>query len=128
MKKFKITTLVLLILMTSLIIFRFGSALYQERNPLPILISIMRLELFNNDFEQFDESKTRHRYVSANLGNSQYNVIKDFMNEKGWNFKEQIGSGLAFENNGEILVVETRQFSKHYILWNVPVEKITEYQ
>ena len=122
LKKILLTMLLLLILMTGLITLRFGSALYQEGNPLTILTSIMGLELSNSDYEQFSESKIRKRYVSANTANSGYNVIKEFMKEKGWDFKEQKGSGLVFENDEETLVIETRQYSKHYILWNIPSE------
>ncbi|EPD53791.1 hypothetical protein HMPREF1210_00614 [Paenisporosarcina sp. HGH0030] len=122
MKKNFLTMLLLLILMTGLITLRFGSALFQEGNPIPILTSIMGLELSNSDYEQFSESKIRNRYVSPNTGNSRYNVIKEFMKEKGWDYKEQMGSGLVFENDEETLVVETKQYSKHYILWNIPSE------
>ena len=122
LKKLLLTMLLLLILMTGLITLRFGSALFQEGNPIPILTSIMGLELSNSDYEQFSESNDRNRYVSTNTGDSRYHVIKEFMKEKGWGFKEQMGSGLVFENDEEILVVETKQYSKHYILWNIPSE------
>lgn len=42
------------------------------------------------------------------------------MKEKGWDFKEKLGSGLVFEKAEKTFVVETRQYSKHYILWNIP--------
>jgi len=108
--------------MTGLITLRFGSALFQEGNPIPILTSIMGLEISNSDYEQFSESKIRNRYVSANTGKSRNNVIREFMKEKGWDFKEQMGSGLVFENGGETLVIETRQYSNHYIVWSIPSE------
>lgn len=122
LKKILLTMLLLLILMTGLITLRFGSALFQEGNPLPILTSIMGLELSNSDYEQFSESKIRNRYVSENTGKSRNNVIKEFMKEKGWDFKEQLGSSLVFENDEETLVIETRQYSNHYILWSIPSE------
>lgn len=120
MKRILVVMLSLFILMTGLFSLRFGSALYQEGNPLPILASILDLELTDSNYEQFSESERRNRYVSANIGESRYDVIKEFMKEKGWNFEEQAGSGLIFENAEETLVIETRQYSKHYILWDVP--------
>lgn len=114
--------LLLIILIAGLVSLRFGSALFQEGNPIPILTSILVLKLSNSDYEQFSESNIRNRYVSENTGNSGFDEIKEFMKEKGWDFKEQMGSGLAFENDEEILVVETKQYSKNYILWNIPSE------
>ncbi len=105
-----------------LIIFRFGGALFQEGNPGPILASILKLDLTKSNYEQFSETNQNNRYVSVNTGSSRFDVIKDFMDEKGWSFKEQIGSGLIYTKNKENLVVETRQYTKHYIIWDIPKE------
>jgi hypothetical protein len=122
LKRFLLIVFFLLILIIGLISLRFGSAVFQERNPTPILTSIMNLELSKSNYEQFSESNMRNRYVSANTGNSRYDVVKEFMKEKGWDFKEQIGSGLVFGKNEKTLVVETRKYSRHYILWDIPNE------
>jgi hypothetical protein len=102
------------------IVIRFGSALVQEGNPVPILFSISQLELNNSEYEQFSESDQEFRFVSKNSGEFRYDVVKDFIGIKGWNYKEQMGSGLIFEKDEQLLVVESRQFSRHYILWDVP--------
>ena len=112
--------LLLLILIIGLLTFRFGSALSQEGNPLPIFSSIFVLEFSDSDYEQFAESETQNRYVSANTGESRYDALEEFMKENGWEFREQLGSGLVFEKDEETLVIETRQFSKDYFLWDVP--------
>lgn len=122
LKRILLSALVLFILITGLITLRFGSALVQEGNPLPILTSIMRLELSNSDYEQVGESKSSHQHVSLNTGNSAYDVIKDFMDEKGWSYKEQIGSGFIFKYGEENIVISTRQYSRHYFLWDIPSE------
>ena len=89
---------------------------------LTTLTSVMGLKFSNCDYGQFCESNIRNRYVSENTGKSGYNVIKELMKEKGWDFKEQMGSGLVFEKDEDTFVVETRQYSKHYILWDIPSE------
>ena len=122
MKKILLSALLLFILITGFITLRFGSALVQEGNPLPILTSIMRLELSNSGYEQVEESKSSHQHVSLNTGDSSYDVIKDFMDEKGWSYKEQIGSGYIFENGEETVVISTRQYSRNYFLWDIPSE------
>ncbi|MDR0136880.1 hypothetical protein RFW18_03920 [Metabacillus idriensis] len=91
---------------------RFGSA--QEEDSASILLSIMELELSNSDYAKVSE----HRYVSTSTDSSGF--IKEFMTEKGWTYRDQAGSGLIFEKEERSVVVETRQFSRHYILWEVP--------
>lgn len=115
----------LFILIIGLILLRFGSALFQEGNPTPILTSIVNLELEKSDYELFSETNIHNKYVSDNTGIYRYDVIKGFMKEKGWDFKEQMGSGLVFKKDEQTIVVETRQYSKHYILWNIPKEVLS---
>ncbi len=35
---------------------------------------------------------------------------KEFMKTRGWEFKEQIGSGLVFQKDKETTTIETRQY------------------
>ena len=116
LKKILLTLLLLLIVLIGLLFFRFGTALTQEGNPLPILSSIFVLDFSDSEYEEFAES----RFVSENTGETRYDVVKDFMNENGWAFMEQLGAGLMFKRDAETIVVETRQFTKHYFLWDLP--------
>jgi predicted RNA binding protein YcfA (HicA-like mRNA interferase family) len=125
LKKFILVMFLLFILTIGLILLRFGSALFQEGNPTPILTSIINLELQKSDYELFSETNIHNKYVSENTGIYRYDVIKEFMKEKGWDFKEQMGSGLVFKKDEQTIVVETRQYSKHYILWNIPKEVLS---
>lgn len=120
MKKILITGILLLVLFTGFLTFRFGSALSQEGNPLPILSSIAKLEFANSSYEQYSKTEKNTSYVSLNTGESRYDVIKDIMKDNGWDFKEQMGAGLIFDKNGQTKVVETRQYSRHYILFDIP--------
>ncbi|NDI35778.1 hypothetical protein EPK97_13645 [Chengkuizengella sediminis] len=97
----------------------FGNALTQEGNPIPILISIAKLETSGHDFEMFSSNDNSYRYVSENKSSD---VVKKFMSEKGWVFKEQMGSGFVFEKDQKVTTVGTRLFSKNYFLWDVPIE------
>lgn len=56
----------------------------------------------------------KKRYVSET--GDQYDSVREFMKENGWNYKEQMGSGLVFEKNYEITIIETRQYSKYYYI------------
>lgn len=120
MKRILLTLLLLFIVLIGLLFFRFGTALTQEGNPLPILSSIFVLDFSDSEYEPFVESEAGTRFVSANTGESRYDVVEDLMNENGWEFMEQLGSGLVFQREAETMIVETRQFTKHYFLWDVP--------
>lgn len=122
LKKFLAMVILLVVLMVGFIVIRFGSALSQEGNPVSILISILELDFSDSDYEKFSETVKYDRYVSENTGVSRFDVIKGFMKEKGWEFKEQMGSGLLFDKGEQTIIVETVQYSKYYILWNIPSE------
>ncbi len=107
------------------IVLRFGGALSQEGNPAPILSAIAKLEYSDENHMRFDTTDKESRYVSANSGQDRYAPVKAYMKRYGWDFKEQMGSGLIFERNGQSSVVETRLYSKHYFLWDIPNEVIS---
>lgn len=101
---------------------RFGSALTQEGNPISYLISIAKYELSNNGYEKVLETTNSIRYVSEYEKKYPLGMAIEFMKRVGWDFKEQMGSGLVFEKNNEIITISTRQYSKHYFIWDVPKE------
>jgi hypothetical protein len=128
MKKILMTAILLFVLFAGFLSFRFGSALSQEGNPLPVLASITKLEFTNSNYEQYSKKDKSTKFVSENTGESRYDVIKDIMKKNGWDFKEQIGAGLVFEKNGQTKVVGTRQYSRHYILSDIPNDVISSHE
>ncbi|ACT04767.1 hypothetical protein [Paenibacillus sp. JDR-2] len=107
------------------IVLRFGGALSQEGSPVPILSAIAKLDYSDKDHVRFATTDIGSRYVSANSGQDRYAPVKACMKQYGWSFKEQMGSGLIFERNGQSSVIETRLYSKHYYLWDIPNEVIS---
>lgn len=120
MKKYFLTLILLIILFMLIIFIKFGSALFQEKKTLPILYAIFKLELTKSEFVPYSQTDEAMKYVSANIGEARYDSIKNFMKEKGWSFREQLGSGLIFERNEQITIIETRQFTKDFILFIIP--------
>ncbi|WP_033541801.1 hypothetical protein [Planococcus sp. CAU13] len=125
MKKVLITLLLILLLFFGFIAIRFGSALGQEGNPVPYLMAIAKYEFTDAGFEEVLDSGNEIRYVSAAGQDDRFGVIFDFMAAEGWQFTEQLGSGLIFNKGEETVVIETRQYSSHYFIWDVPKD-ITE--
>lgn len=120
MKKLFIVFILIVVLLLGFIGLRFGSALTQEGNPIPYLIAIAKYELSNNGYEKVLETSKEIRYISSFETKYPLGMAIEFMKNKGWKFKEQMGSGLIFEKDNEVLTISTRQYSTHYFIWDVP--------
>jgi hypothetical protein len=122
MGKMKILVISLVIVFamgSGLVMSAFGSAFFQEGNPLPILVSAIKLQFSETEYVQFSKTQKRSSYLSESKSNDSYLVVEDFMKSKGWSFREKMGSGLIFTKNGEDAVVEVRQYSRHYFIWEI---------
>lgn len=107
-------------LLCLILVFLFlGKTLFQEGNPIPILTAIIKLEISNKDYVTISNGT----FISENTGENRFNPTIDMMELQGWVYIEQIGSSLLFEKDGEQTLVETRQFSNQYIIWNIPINK-----
>lgn len=122
MKKIILLVMITLLIAFGLITLRFGSALTQEGNPTPYLISITKHELTNNGYEEVLETTDVIRYISKYDKEYPLGMAIEFMQRRGWVFNEQMGSVLIFEKDKELINISTRQYSKHYFIWDVPRE------
>jgi hypothetical protein len=118
-RKMVVTLVIVLVIGFGLVVSSFGSVLFQEGNPIPLIISAMKLHFSDSEFELFSKTEKRSRYLSESSGNSSYNVVKQYMKLKGWKFQEQMGAGLIFTKNGEDAVVEVQQYSSQYLIWEI---------
>lgn len=120
MKKALLTLLVIFLLFTGFIVLRFGTALSQEGNPLPYLLAITKYEFSDARYVEVLDTPTETRYVTACRQDDRFGVVTSFMADTGWEFTEQLGSGLVFDKEEETVVIETRQYSSHYFIWDIP--------
>jgi hypothetical protein len=118
-KKYILPFLITIIIGTGLFISAFGPVIFQEGNPVPLLVSAAKLQFGDSKYVQFSKTEKRSRYLSESTGNNTYDVVKEYMKAKGWKYQEQMGSGLIFSKDGEDAVVEVRQYSKHYFIWEI---------
>jgi hypothetical protein len=119
MRKIAIMLVIVSVIGFCLVISSFGSVVFQERNPIPLIISAMKLHFSDSEFELLSKTEKRSRYLSESSGNSSYIVVKKYMKLKGWKFQEQMGAGLIFTKNGEDAVVEVQQYSNQYFIWEI---------
>ena len=120
-----IATLVITFSLLGFFVGMFGNVIFQEGNPVPVISSIIKLEFTDAEYVAFSTSP--NRYISEfSSGDDRYSVVLNYMKEQGWEFKEQMGSGLIFENEVEEIVVETRQYTRKYFIWRVPEKETKE--
>lgn len=119
MKKILMNTILIVIMGFGFIIAGFGSVIFQEGNPVPLLISAVKLHISDSEYVQFAKSEKRIRFLSINNATDRNEIVKKWMDTKGWDYKEQMGSGLIFTKNGEDAVVEVRQYSRNYFIWEI---------
>lgn len=48
--------------------------------------------------------------------------VKRWFADRGWTFKDQMGAGLMFERDGEEAIATTRQWTRHYVLCQIPAD------
>lgn len=116
--------LVLLILFSLAIILSaltFWSVLSQEEHPFSILKAIVRLHFEQLDYSLIEQTGEIKRYISKNLSGNRFEIIENYMDDRGWQLQEQLGSVLIFEKEDIRIGISTRQFTRHYLLWDAPV-------
>jgi len=119
LKKVLVTLLLGCAIGTGITIGTFGSALLQEGNPIPILLSAVKLTFSERDYVQFTKTEKQSSYLSQNTGSNPYHAIKEFMKSMGWTFEEQMGAGLIFIKGEKEAIVLTRQYSRYFFIWDI---------
>jgi hypothetical protein len=121
--KNKIITVIITIVATfsiiGFVIGLYGNVIFQEGNPIALISSIIELEFTDEKYVQYSTSPDK--YISEfEPGSDRYKVVVGFMEEKGWAFNEQMGSGLVFKKDEEQMIIGTRQYTRNYYVWNIP--------
>ncbi|MDV2887678.1 hypothetical protein RYX45_21140, partial [Alkalihalophilus pseudofirmus] len=94
-------------------------SVFQEGNPVPLLVSAVKLHLSKSPYVQVTKSEKRIRFLSISTTTNHDEIVKKCMRTMGWDFKEQMGAGLIFTKNGEDAVVEVRPYSRKYFIWEI---------
>ncbi|HSO57624.1 MAG TPA: hypothetical protein VLQ66_05235 [Paenisporosarcina sp.] len=122
MKKLSLWLGALLVIFFVLMAFRYGHLLAKDEGTIRLVAAISILDSTSRDFMKFDETIFVTRYVSENSGESRYDIIKKVLSDLGWSYKTQEGAALFFRKDKDIVVVETKLFTRNYFLWDVPIE------
>jgi len=107
---------VLIILMGGFFIY--SPVIFQEGNPCPQIRGMVELGIGHKDIVEISVNK----YMTRSANGSE--EIKIFMKEKGYDFKEQMGSGYVFESlEGRSAVVVHKYYSRFYSIWSISVNR-----
>ncbi|MBI0577368.1 hypothetical protein IEC97_08345 [Neobacillus cucumis] len=83
---------------------------------------INKVKKSNGNIVKIAEDKSYQWYISEMIQGRAYENIKKLMADKGWFFKDQVGSGFVFHNEqGEITVLSEMWTSK-YVIFHFPKE------
>jgi hypothetical protein len=99
-----------------LVVLLYRPVIFQEGNPTPLAKGIIRLNFTQDKIIKLDVNGDRYLTKS----NNGQEVINLYMNDKGYNFIEQMGSGYFFQSlTGESAVATRKHYSRFYSLWNI---------
>lgn len=112
---------ILLYFLTSLFIIgflfiKFTPLYQQEGNPFPIASAAVRLLIHQTNIESISSNPDTY-LVHTSDG---IDPIIELMESRGWRYKEQMGAGLVFVNNGELLTLNSRKYSQYYMIISAP--------
>jgi hypothetical protein len=90
--------------------------IFQEGNPAPLVRGIMQLNFTQDKIVKLIMAGDRYLTKSENG----QEVIKYFMQDKGYEFTEQMGSGYFFKDKNENTLIAThRYYSRFYSIWSL---------
>lgn len=99
-----------------LVVLLYRPVIFQEGNPMPLVNGIMRLNFTQDKIVVLNMDGDRYLTKS----NNGQEVIKSYMQDKGYAFTEQMGSGYFFKSLTEQSAVATHKYySRFYSLWNI---------
>ncbi|WP_336882838.1 hypothetical protein [Priestia koreensis] len=108
MKK-QITLVVGLVLIVFFIFF--GRQLFQEGNPLPYLIGMVKIEAGDHSVVQ-----VKNKPMSYLMKGKDYFTFIEEMKKEGWTFNQQMGSSFLFEKKERGIAFLSKTYSGKYVI------------
>lgn len=113
----RVTAIALIAISVVILLFSEFNLLYkQEGPPLPVISAAARLLLSNSNIEIVSASPEKY-LVRTTDG---IDPVLSLMESRGWRYHEQIGAGIVFEKNGELTTLNSRRYSKYFMIISVP--------
>ncbi len=105
----------LLILAIGIFLLLYSPIIFQEGNPWPQIKGIVQLSFGSAEVVKLDVGENKYITKSDNP-----EIIESFMEDRGYQFSEQMGSGYLFKaESGASAVATHRYYSRYYSLWSI---------
>lgn len=114
--------LFLAIIIVIISVFGYVNKIYYPKLPFENVAAKEAIQKLNESVQSIVEIANEDDYI-WHIVSSKENVnesIIQMVESNGWKFKEQLGSGLFFENGDNQLIVTTQMWTKKYVLVKIP--------
>lgn len=104
------------VLLIGLFFYTFRPVIFQEGNPTPLIIGIVKLNLTDQKIVKLNMAGEKY-LTKSSIGKK---ILIDKLNDQGYKFIEQMGSGYFFrddEFNG--LIATHKYYSRFFSLWSI---------
>ncbi len=108
-----ICSIAVLLLFLIINMFLYKQVLLKEDNPIQLICSIYRLNFTSSDMIKVTE-KPIAKYLIKDKGTVSPFIKK--MSQIGWKYKENVGAGIVFEKNGELITISTKKITSRFTL------------
>lgn len=117
-KASKIIVIAIIIFVLGILIYNFSPVIFQEGNPWPEIKGIAELTFGEEKLVKLSDSE--NKYLTKSEGGAE--IIKLYMENNGYEFSEQMGSGYFFNSSDGNIIVAKRQYSRFYSIWEFSLE------
>lgn len=115
--------LLVFVVMLFLVLAFFASPIFfQEGNALPVLRALAAVEFLNRDLARIDGPVIKYLQKDGPAA-----PLTDYLAGHGWVFKDQLGSAIFYERNGQTLSVQARKLTRFYTVYELDQEPAISY-
>jgi len=105
----------IIILVLGVFVFFYSSVIFQEGNPWPQIKGITQLTFGKSNIVKL--SNFDNKYLTKSKGGPA--VVEAFMEDRGYEYIDQMGSGYFYKSSDETIVLTRRQYSRFYTIWTI---------
>jgi len=97
------------------LIYNYSKVIFQEGNPWPEIKAISQLTFGGTDMVKLSDSD--NKYLTKSQDGPK--AVDTFMNDRGYEYTDQMGSGYFYKLSDKTVVLVRRQYSRFYTIWTV---------
>lgn len=121
-KKILLPILAIVSLIAGIFLSLYSSVIFQEGNPWPQIKGIAQLTFGKSNMVKLSGSD--NKYLTRSNGGP--GVIGTYMNNKSYEYADQMGSGYFYKSSDKTIILTRRQYSRFYIIWTINENGINE--